>query len=124
MVDDPGWRDLVARAGRLAENPASKDTARRALAEWLAAAENMAQARAAFLERRSAWERLEAAAQAESKNPFDLPETGDVVAWLRENLESAGITETERQAMMDVVARHDARQAERMRPDRGISWRL
>ena len=124
VVEDPGWRDLVASAGSLAENPASSDTARQAVTEWLAVAENMAQARAAFLERRSAWERLEAAAEAEGKNPFDLPETGHVVAWLRENLEGAGIAETERQAMRDVVARHEAWQAERMRPDRGISWRL
>ena len=124
VVDASGWRDLIARAGRLANNPASSDTARRAVMEWLAAAESMTEARVTFLERRLAWERLEAAAQAEGKNPFDLPETGDVVSWLRENLESAGVTETERQAMKDVVARHEARQTERMRPDRGFSWRL
>ncbi len=124
VVDDPGWRDLVATAGRLAENPDSRATARLTVTEWLVAAQGMAEARAAFLERCSAWKRLEAAAQAEGRNPLDLPETSDVVAWLRENLESAGITETERQAMKDVVARHDARQAERVRPDRGISWRL
>ena len=124
VVDGPGWRDLVVRAGRVAKNPAASDIARRAVMGWLATAESMTEARVAFLERRLAWERLEAAAQAEGKNPFDLPETGDVMAWLRANLESAGITETERQAMKDVVARYDARQAERMRPDRGISWRL
>ncbi len=62
--------------------------------------------------------------KAEGNNPLDLPETGDVVAWLRENLESAGVTETERQAMRDVVATWDARQAERRRRDRGISWRV
>ena len=32
-----------------------------------------------------------------------LPKTGDVMPWLRENLGSAGVTETERQAMKDVV---------------------
>ena len=60
----------------------------------------------------------------EGHNPLDLPETGHLVSWIRENLGSAGITETERQAMKDVVARHEARQAERIRPDRGISWKF
>ena len=124
MVDDPGWRDLVVRAGRLAKNPASSDTTRRTVMGWLATAESMTEARVTFLERHLAWERLEAAAKIEGTDPFDLPETGDVVAWLRENLESAGVTETERQTMKNVVARYDARQAERMRPDRGISWRF
>ncbi|MCY4500383.1 MAG: hypothetical protein OXE57_02325 [Alphaproteobacteria bacterium] len=84
----------------------------------------MADARAAFLERRIAWQRLQAEAEAEGRNPLDLPAARRVVAWLRENLESAGVTETERQAMRDVVARHEARKAERRRRDRGISWRM
>ncbi len=123
-LDDPGWRDLAARAGRLAENPDSSATARRAAAEWLAASKDMAEARLAFIERRLAWERVEAEAQAAGRNPLDLPEAGEVVAWLRENPESAGATEGERQAMKDVVARHEARQAERKSRDRGFSWRL
>ncbi len=124
VVDDPGWRELVVRAGRLAKNPVSSGTARRTVAEWLAATESLTETRVTFLERRLAWERLETTAEVEGKNPFDHPETGDVVAWLRENLESAGITETERQAMRDVVARHDARQTELKSRDRGFSWRL
>lgn len=124
-LDDPtGYHDLAARAGRLAENSDLSATARRAAAEWLAASKDMAEARLAFLERRLAWERLEAEAQAAGRNPLDLPETGDVVAWLRENLDSAGITEAERQAMRDVVSRHEARQAERKSRDRGFSWRM
>ncbi len=124
MLDHPGHEDLVTSAGRLAKNPALSGTARRAVSAWLGHAADMADARAAFLEQRVAWRRLQAEAEAEGKNPLDLPAAGRVVAWLRENLECGGVTETERQAMRDVVAAHDARQAERRRRDRGISWRM
>ncbi len=124
VVDDPGWRDLVAEAERLTENPAASSAARREIAQWRDDAGRMMEARAAFLERRRAWRRLEADAKVRGENILDLAETGDVVAWLRENLESAGVTGSERRAMRDVVAHHEARQAERMRPDRGFSWRL
>ena len=108
----------------LVENPALTGTARRAVVAWLADAADMADARAAFLERYATLQRLVAEAHADGGNLFDRSETGDVVSWLRENLASTGVTETGRQAMKDVVARHEARQVERMRPDRGISWRL
>ncbi len=124
VLDHPGHADLMTSARRLAKNPALSGTARRAVTAWLAEAAGMADARAAFLERRVAWQRLQAEADAEGSNLLDLPAAGRVVAWLRENLESAGVTETERQAMRDVVAAHDTRQAERRRRDRGISWRM
>ncbi len=124
VLDHPGHEDLVNTAGRLTKNPALSGTARRTVATWLAQAADMAAARAAFLERRVAWQRLQAEAEAEGKNLLDLPAAGRVVAWLRENLQSAGVTETERQAMKDVVATWDTRQAERRRRDRGISWRM
>ncbi len=124
VLDHPGHEDLVTSARRLSEDPALSGTARRAVAAWLADCNDMADARAAFLERRVAWQRLQAEAKAEGKNPLDLPAAGRVVSWLRENLESAGVAETERQAMRDVVATWEARQAERSRRDRGISWRV
>jgi len=123
VLDHPDHEDLVNTAGRLVKNPALSGAARRTVTAWLAQAADMADARAAFLEQRVAWQRLTTEAQARAENPLDLPETRDVVSWLRENLESAGVTETERQAMRDVVAAHEARQAERRRRDRGISWR-
>ncbi len=124
VLDHPGHEDLVTSARRLAKNPALSGTARQAVTAWLAHAADMADARAAFLERYASLQRMMTEAQARGENPLDLPETRDVVSWLRENLESAGATETERQAMRDVVAAHDARQAERRRRDRGISWRM
>ena len=124
VLDHPRHEDLVTSARRLAKNPALNGTARQAVAAWLADAADMADARTAFLERRAILRRLMAEADAQGQNPHDRPETGDVVSWLRENLESAGVTETERQAMRDVVARHEARQAERRRRDRGFSWRM
>ena len=125
-VDHPGYRDLAGSAESLAGNAALSAAARHAAAEWLAAAKDMTAARAAFIERREAWERVEAAALAEARNPLDANETGDVVAWFRANLETTGVTEAERQAMRDLVARHEAREAERkrQRPDRGFSWKL
>ena len=124
VIDHPGHEDLVTAARAAAENPGLSVAARRMVASWLAGRDGMAAARAAFLERRATWRRLVAHADAEGKDPHDLPAAGEVVSWIRENLESAGVTETERQAMRDVVARHEARQAERIRPDRGIRWRL
>ena len=124
VLDHPGHADLVTLARRLADNPALSETARRAVAVWLSDAEDMVDARTTFLERRVTLRRLVAEAEAQGQNPLDLPETGHVVSWIRENLESTGVTETERQAMKDVVARYEARQAERIRPDRGISWKL
>ncbi len=124
VLDHPGHEDLVTSAHRLAKNPALSGTARRAVPAWLSRAADMADARAAFLERYASLQRLMTEAQARGENPLDLPETRDVVSWLRENLESAGVTEAERQAMRDVVAAHDARLAERRRRDRGISWRM
>ncbi len=124
VLDHPGHEDLMTSARRLAKNPALSGTARRAVAAWLGQAADMADARAAFLERYASLQRLMTEAQARGENPLDLPETRDVVSWLRENLESAGATETERQAMRDVVAAHEARQAERRRRDRGFSWRM
>ena len=124
VLDHSGYRDLVTSAHRLAKNPALSGAARRTVTAWLSRAADMADARAAFLERRVVWQRLQAEAEAEGRNLLDLPAAGRVVAWLRENLESAGVTETERQAMRDVVAAHEARQAERRRRDRGISWRM
>ncbi|MCY4609098.1 MAG: hypothetical protein OXD40_10950, partial [bacterium] len=124
VLDHPGHADLVTSARRLSEDPALSGTARRAVTAWLSQAADMADARAAFLERYASLQRLMTEAQARAENPLDLPETRDVVSWLRENLESAGATETERQAMRDVVATWDARQAERRRRDRGISWRV
>ena len=124
VLDHPGHADLVTLARRLADNPALGGTARRAVAVWLSDAEDMVDARTAFLERRVTLRRLVAEAEAQGQNPLDLPETGHVVSWIRENLGSAGVTETERQAMKDVVARYEARQAERIRPDRGISWKF
>ena len=123
-LDHSGHADLVTLARRLADNPALSGTARQAVAVWLSDAEDMVDARTAFLERRVALRHLVAEAEAEGQNPLDLPETGHVVSWIRENLGSAGVTETERQAMKDVVARYEARQAERLRPDRGISWKF
>ena len=124
MLDHAGREDLVTSARRLAKNPALSGTARQAVTAWLAEAADMAAARTAFLEQRVAWQRLQAEADAQGRNLLDLPATGRVVSWLRENLESAGVTETERQAMRDVVARHETRQAERRGRDRGISWRM
>ena len=124
VLDHPGHADLVTLARRLADNPALSEMARRAVSVWLSDAEDMVGARTAFLERRVTWKRLVAEAEAEGHNPLDLPETGHVVSWIRENLESTGVTETERQDMKDVVARYEARQAERIRPDRGISWKF
>ena len=124
VIDHPGHGDLVTAARAAAENPGLSVAARRMVASWLAGRDGMAAARAAFLERRATWRRLVAHAEAERKDPHDLPGAGEVVSWIRENLESTGVTETERQAMREVVARHDERQAERIRPDHGISWRF
>ena len=124
VLDHPGHADLVTLARRLADNPALSETARRAVAVWLSDAEGMVDARTAFLERLVTLRRLVAEAEAQGQNPLDLPETGHVVSWIGENLGSAGVTETERQAMKDDVARYEARQAERIRPDRGISWKF
>ena len=124
VLDHPGHADLVTSARRFADNPALSESVRRAVAVWLSDAEDMVDARTAFIERRVTLRRLVAEAEAQGENPLDLPETAHVVSWIRENLESAGVTETERQAMKDVVARYEARQAERIRPDRGISWKF
>ena len=124
VIDHPGHGDLVTAARAAAENPGLSVAARRTVASWLADHAGMAAARRVFLERRATWRRLVARADAEGKDPHDLPGAGEVVSWIRENLESAGVTETERQAMRDVVARHEARRAERIRHDRGIRWRL
>ena len=124
VIDHPGHADLVTLARRLADNAALSETARRAVAIWLSDAENMVDARKAFLERRVTLRRLVAEAEAQGENPLDLPETGHVVSWIRENLGSAGVTETERQDMKDVVAQYEDRQVERIRPDRGISWKF
>ena len=54
----------------------------------------------------------------------DASRPGALVSWFRLHLASAGVTAAERQAVEDVMARHEARPAERVRPDCGISWRL
>ncbi len=124
VTDQPGHEDLVKEARRLANTASLRAPSRQAVASWLADHADMAEARRAFLERRTAWRRLVARAEAEGKDPLGLHQAGDMVTWFRENLESIGVTEAERQFMKDVVARHDERQVRWTRPDRRISWRL
>ena len=80
VLDHPGHEDLVTSAGRLAKNSALSGTARRTVTAWLGHAADMADARAAFLERRVAWQRLQAEADAEGRNLLDLPQPA---AWWR-----------------------------------------
>ncbi|MDE0417105.1 MAG: relaxase domain-containing protein [bacterium] len=124
VLDHPGRGELVAVARRLAADPDASGFARRAVTDWLADHEAMAEARKAFLGQRVALERVVARAEAEGENPLDLAGARRVVEWIRDNLNSAGVTETERQAMGNVMAQYEARQAELKHRDRGISWRL
>ncbi len=64
VLDHAGYEDLVTSARRLAKNPALSGKARQAVTAWLADCNDMADARAAFLERRVAWQRLQAEAEA------------------------------------------------------------
>ena len=73
MLDHPGHEGLVTLARRLADNPALSETARRAVAVWLSDAEDMVDARTAFLERRVTLRRLVAEAEARRREPPRSP---------------------------------------------------